>query len=367
MTNKDFDNSLREIMKEGHLPYEAEQWEKLAKELNKEKEHKAGILINIAIEKWSVYLKPILAIASGIIGFVLYTHFAKSGLEKHQIKHPIAYQNNFNDKKTSNIDTTALTTAVKAQTVSHLIEKKQSSSGIATFKTGNSNNLNKLIDNTINNSIAQNKELTQGINDKVRDSNKFKDDYALQFEEIPSHRETVYFDLLGGYNVNNIKNSFNFGINLRKNVYKKLRLEASIALVGGYNKTYKAQEGFNPADSFQANAQEQFESTTNNIFYLQAAPSISYELLRGFYFGWGLDAQKLINSASKARIIDDKGTLIGSQPLWDFGTLLTTNYQVSTKINAGIMYRKSLVGINQNTTHSVSRDYLMMQMSVRIN
>jgi hypothetical protein len=365
MTNKDFDNSLREIMNEGHLPYEAEQWEKLAKELNNEKGHKAVILINLGIEKWSAYLKPILAIASGIIGFVLYTHFAKSGLENLQIKQPIVSQNSFNDDKTSNIDTTA----VKAQTVSHLIIKKQSSSNKATFKTGTSNNLNKLIDNTIINSIAQNKELTQGINDKIRDSNKFKDEYAfpLQFEEIPSHRETVYFDLLGGYNVNSVKNSFNFGINLRKNVYKKLRLEASIALVGGYNKTYKAQEDFNPADSFQANAQEQFESTTNNIFYLQAAPSISYELLRGFYFGWGLDAQKLINSASKARIIDNQGTLIGSQPLWDFGTLLTTNYQVSPKINAGIMYRKSLVGINQNTSHSVSRDYLMMQMSVRIN
>lgn len=367
MDNQDFDQQLRNIYDNSHLPFDAQLWDKMLKRLDDNRKSKKIVLWQ---KKIPLFYKPLIAIASAIIGFVFYVNLIeepKPNKEKgnSQVKNlrniaPALIIDSSLQKKVQLGNTNSV--SVLAKTI-RFRKSKESSMAIVNEDT--------LLKNTIDlrSPIAQ-QALSASAYKKSVENNRGDvlvstqdTGFANELWDNNTSKQPIYFNVLGGYNVNNIKNGFSLGINIKRDLHKKLRFDASLSLVGGYNKTFEqSDKGITPSGLDTV----VYKSAFNNVFYLQASPSLSYKLYHGLYTGLGVDAQRLVSANARSIVSDSIGNVIGSQPIWDFGITFKMDYQISNKINAGIIYRESLGGVNNIKSPSISRNYILMQMSYTI-
>lgn len=368
MNNQDFDQQLRNIYDNSHLPFDAQQWDKIRERLDSD--NKSKNLTLLWQKKILLSYKPIIAIASAVIGFIFYVQIVKenrkddtNAREHHQANAAPAaaltidssLQKNVRLGKTNPISVLAKTIEFR--------KSKESSIAIVNDDTLSKNTIDftPVTAQQVFNSPTGQKNIESNKRDALVSIEDIR--FGNELMDNNTAKRSIYFDILGGYNVNNIKNSFSLGINMKRELHKKLRFDASLSLIGGYNKTFEKFDGEVTAAGVDTVV---YKSAVNNVFYLQASPSLSYRLYDGLYTGLGIDAQRLVNTNAKSIVSDSIGKVIGSQPIWDFGITFKMDYQISNKINAGIIYRESLGGVNNIKSPSISRNYILMQMSYTI-
>ena len=368
MNNQDFDQQLRNIYDNSHLPFDAQHWDKIRERLDSD--NKSKKLTLLWQKKILLSYKPIIAIASAVIGFIFYVQIVKENRKNDtnvQV-HPQAnaapaaaltidssLQKNVRLGKTNSISVLAKTIEFR--------KSKESSIAIVNDDTLSKNTIDftPVTAQQVFNSPTSQKNIESNKRDALVSIEDIK--FANELWDNNTSKQPVYFNVLGGYNVNNIKNGFSLGINMKRDLHKKLRFDASLSLVGGYNKTFEQfDRGITPSGVDTV----VYKSAFNNVFYLQASPSLSYKLYHGLYTGLGVDAQRLVSANARSIVSDSIGNVIGSQPIWDFGITFKMDYQISSKINAGIIYRESLGGVNNIKSPSISRNYILMQMSYTI-
>ena len=181
----------------------------------------------------------------------------------------------------------------------------------------------------------------------------------------PATRKTAV-NLLGGYNFGHAKNNFTVGITVRRKLGSRLQLETGLALVSGGYATHHISSAPSGTPGMSIGTTPQYESGTNQLLYLQAAPSLSYRLYKGVSAGGGLDAQRLLSNPSQAVGLDNTGQEITRQPGWDFGLTGRMDIQLAKKLRAGVMYRESIRTIASHTDEAADRNYLLLQLSYAI-
>lgn len=186
-----------------------------------------------------------------------------------------------------------------------------------------------------------------------------------------ANRQSHSFGINGGYNIGQAKNDFAFGIGFRQSLGNRLRFEANVGVISGGYATYERGVPVvgnpNPPGSGVGGViAPVYNATTSQLVYLQASPTVTYEVLPGLTAGGGLDLQRLLTSSSEAILLNDQGTQDATQPDWDLGIAAKMDYQVIKKWRVGVLYRGSFHATSVNNVSAVHRRYLMVQLSYRI-
>jgi hypothetical protein len=183
------------------------------------------------------------------------------------------------------------------------------------------------------------------------------DDFAT-----PDHRNKLAVGVLGGYNMGDAKGAFTLGVSVQKPLAGGLQLETGLALVSGAYETYREKP---QPPGTPVTLTKEYEEGNNRLLYLQAAPTLGYKLTNTLSAGAGVDAQRLLSSATRAVMRDAQGKEIDLQPLWDFGLTAKLDYKLLSRLKAGFIYRKSLQSTNGGNG-AAARDYLQLQLGYLI-
>jgi long-subunit fatty acid transport protein len=191
-----------------------------------------------------------------------------------------------------------------------------------------------------------------------------------QEEEQKQLERKMAYGVNGGYNLGKGEGNFTVGVNVRRKLSKRLALETGIAYVSGSNTSHQETvetSNLTPGTPAGFNVTSvTYEPVKNSVHYLQAAPSLNYQVLPGFSAGGGVDAQRLLTKASKAISTNNIGEPESAQPQWDFGVTARMDYQVIKRLKAGVMYRESVGAVSKQASQTAKRNYLLMQLSYTI-
>lgn len=182
-------------------------------------------------------------------------------------------------------------------------------------------------------------------------------------------RNRAALGVFGGYNIGQAKNDFTLGLALSKKLGGRLRLETNVAVVSGsYNSYRGSQQTYTapPGTALGNTVAYMYEPAPQQLLYLQASPSLSYELYHGLSAGGGLDAQRLLSASSAAQLTNSAGNKEAPQPDWDLGLTGRVDYQVAKKLRAGFVYRNSVYGRSYNGGDAARRNYLLVQVGYRL-
>jgi len=182
-------------------------------------------------------------------------------------------------------------------------------------------------------------------------------------EDAPSAKDKIAFGVNGGYNIGRAKNNFTVGVTVKNKLGNRLVLETGLALVSGAYESHRPTGGVGFDNLSIASSARTYEPVANRLMYLQAAPSLSYRIYKGFSAGGGVDAQRLLGNNEKSVALNSIGEQTASQPQWDFGLTARMDVQVARKLRAGMMYRESMRAITKGPTESAGRNYLLLQLS----
>jgi len=184
------------------------------------------------------------------------------------------------------------------------------------------------------------------------------------YEPADRERRRLGVDLNGGYGPGSLKRNYTVGVTVHRKVGQRMQVEAGLAVVSG---AYEAFSNAN-ARTFVAGIQAAPENISTRVTYLQAAPSVTYEVIPGIFAGAGVDAQRLLTNADDAKGYEYSGVDLETQPAWDFGYTLRAGCKVTRNIKAGLQYRNSMhVTAPVEGTVVQPRNYLMFQLGYTIH
>ncbi len=159
----------------------------------------------------------------------------------------------------------------------------------------------------------------------------------------PASGGRVALGIVGGYNVGDAKGAFTVGVSVQKPLGGRVQLETGLALVSGAYQTYRqGPPSTSSIPGIGTVTTPTFEETSSRLLYLQAAPTLAYHITAALSAGAGVDAQRLLSSATNAVVLDANGSTLTPQPLWDFGVIGKLDYRLAARLKAGLTYRKSL-------------------------
>jgi hypothetical protein len=374
MDNHEFDSALRDYVKSSELPYDASQWYKMSARLKAHEEKKIVPVVtrSIPVYKWAtVAAAACLLVMLGwyIKGLETKSDYGTSNVpiatnnttvNATGITEPQAAETTPGSTKNETIAQTPANPAIYRRSIQTNESTNAPTSVIAALQTADT-----LVSNT---QEARSTVANTPVNKRLETESDIPPAYAIELiDELPQQERKMAYGINGGYNLGAGSGNYTVGVNVRRKLSKRVLLETGIAFVSGSNNTYEKHltEQSIPG-TLDVQKVQTYEPVKNNLFYVQAAPSISYELLPGFSAGGGADAQRLLNKASESISINSLGAQEESQPQWDFGLTARMDYQVFKKLKAGIMYRESVGAISKNATNTAKRNYMLMQLSYTI-
>lgn len=198
----------------------------------------------------------------------------------------------------------------------------------------------------------------------------------------PDPYRALALDLTGGYNVGSGRNAFTVGVSVKRSLGRRLRIEAGLAVVSGSYS--RQQKGFlqaggggayspsmtsgvpsnsTPTSNSTTPVQQQEAETTEPLIYLQAAPSLNYQVTNRLSAGAGVDVQRLLTNTPASLNLSTDGAL---QPRWDFGLTGRVDFQVLPRLKTGLLYRAGLGGIAEGQGPVERRNYLLLQLGYTV-
>jgi len=108
-----------------------------------------------------------------------------------------------------------------------------------------------------------------------------------------------------------------------------------------------------------------FENQSYNLYYAQVSPSIGYKVIKKMSIGVGPDFQQMLADNRPAASTVDRNN-IAVAPIFDVGFIGKTEYSLTKKVKAGVMYRKGINNILTPMDKYIDRDYLQFQLKCTI-
>jgi hypothetical protein len=372
MEESQFDKTLRDFVAGSELPYDAAQWSRLAERLKGDEDKKAVVLPLVPQAERSTTRYWLLMPAAAACLVLVFLWLGKKGsvpLLNHPM--PASTAGTTRAQSTAPLDSAPALSTEKATPSAHPFIRREEN---------RSNNIPEayMAVNSIDTSAAVVAATVPSDKPIVDTSTGKKVAVAAKSEQpridsrIPAQDEIddfgrdrrnkkLAFGVLGGYNMGDAKGAFTLGVSMQKPLGGRLQLETGLTVVSGAYETYREVRQ-QPGPGIQG---KEYEETSNRLLYLQAAPTLGYKLTKTLSAGAGVDAQRLLSSAASAMVLDAKGKETVPQPLWDFGLTAKLDYQLLSRLKAGLTYRKSLQSTNGGSG-AAARDYLQVQMGYLI-
>lgn len=209
-------------------------------------------------------------------------------------------------------------------------------------------------------------------------------DFTMFVADEERHN-TTSVSVGGGVNYGSMNAGYMVGVNARKNLNSRIYVEGDVAMVN--NATTRYIETVTPGSSniSRSNAKlSQFAKLTNNtplsaddpnlagqpvrnvqsqntnLYYIQVAPTIGYQLYPELSVGIGPDFQQLLQSDEKKVIKESNNQAVESLPAFDMGIQAKAEVSVTRKLKAGLQYRKGMNTMLQKS--SIDRNYMQIQI-----
>jgi hypothetical protein len=387
MEDREFDSALRDFVNQSELPYNPKQWDRMAKRLNVYESRKVIPVVRRPLAANPVYKWGAMAAAACLlVGLGWYIKGVHDGSDYNAYKQPASVNEVINTTKDATIQTQKATETIPAQTqatasVPHRPavpgRKVHPNTPAPVIATAEKPVISPIVPaseppETRSTTISAPVTTATPVTASQFSGNKsisLGNDWQPEQEAKPDRK--MAYGVNGGYNFRSGKNNFTVGVMVKRKLSKRLNLETAVAVVGGSNETHETlvtttyAQGVLPGQMI-ATTTTSYEPVTNNLLYLQAAPSLNYQLFSRFSAGGGADAQRLLTGTSKTIAISRVGAEEPAQPQWDFGLTARMDYQVFRKLKAGLMYRESVGAISNTTSDAAKRNYLLMQLSYTI-
>lgn len=186
--------------------------------------------------------------------------------------------------------------------------------------------------------------------------------------EKPQGRKTS-ISLAGGFNYGTFNTGYGASVNARQKISNKLFIEGDLGFMQNQEVIASAMSTshYNMMRSGQFRGRPaRLEEKPYNIYYLQMSPSIGYQLHKNISVGVGADVQKLLDGNVNDRPVVATEEGFKLIPLWDAGITGKTEYSISRRLKAGILYREGVNNLLQGNSNYYERRYLQVQMKLRL-
>jgi len=194
----------------------------------------------------------------------------------------------------------------------------------------------------------------------------------LDFIKPTEHAQRkTYIHLTGGWNYSSLNSGFMAGINARQNISKKLYLEGDLAYAHGkLNQasvlTTAHYNSLTKGNSIHMPFTNAIIQQPTNFNYLQFNPSIGYMVLPKLTLSVGADMQQKLDQGTQTRTLVYTQGEIRLLPDFDMGITGRTEYNITPKMKAGILYREGINNLIRGNNTYFDRRYVQIQLKFRI-
>lgn len=393
MNNQAFDEALQRIVAEEKLPYSDNAWQKVSARLDAHAGKKKKVFPLTPALRWAAAaMLAALAVGAGWmlrgereasggsgIGTVVQQSSGTTKLEKHEIPTPMISE--------GSTETPAAATANNVQKLQRSRAPELRNIPSENNNIAPSNKLPQSAPELINPTIAKVEEapppiLKEGL-PKPRQAQPSRMPsivFAADGEDAatPTVVRRTVFDINGGFGSGAQRATFALGVAVKKSLSDRLQFEGGLAVVSATN--FDAPSSRSSNDAFVPNPNEPGIGTSNlqsveptpaeetraAFAYLQASPTVSYRIYKGFSAGGGPDAQRLLTAAERGVSAFNAAGVESAapQPEWDFGLAARADYNVSERLRLGVLYRESIRATNSRSTRKAAgRDYFLVRLS----
>ncbi|PZF74393.1 hypothetical protein [Taibaiella soli] len=381
MNTSEFDNLLRDQFDDGEFEYKPAQWERMVIDLNA-----AG---NVHKKKSRVLpavgMAAALAVALITSGLWLLrkpaTHLAFSKRQSNQQINPVGNDNGNNAGGNSNVSAAlAANTAptvhfgppVPIRCVQYVRNKPASVAADTTTPL-----------------IAANTP-TEKQTEEQQKKNYDKVDLSMPAGDYPDEvkrTKKLSVGITGGVNYGSASSGYMAGVNAHQPLGRKFFVDGDLAVISSknlqntanYSSTdYNTLSSYGGTDHTGTNTgtgagqplgnmkPPPKGQTITNLYYLQFAPTIGYQLIRKVSVGVGADVQRKLQDDDMKTVVSDNPQVddIKLIPNMDVGLTGKAEYNITKKLKAGVLYRG---GINSWIDPKyVNRNYMQVQMKFMI-
>ena len=188
-------------------------------------------------------------------------------------------------------------------------------------------------------------------------------------EQQPKGR--THLSITGGLNYGSLNTGYAAGINARQKLGRKVYIEGDLALVSNKSEQassvtptqYNAYATGTAGRSAVANSLTQAPS---NFLYLQFNPSLGLQVHKKLSFSVGADLQRLLDHNNKVKTLVYQSDDLKLIPGTDVGLTGKTEYNVSNRIRAGVLYREGINNFINGSDDYFDRRYLQVQLKFRV-
>lgn len=181
----------------------------------------------------------------------------------------------------------------------------------------------------------------------------------------------THLSITGGLNYGSLNTGYAAGINARQKLGRKVYIEGDLALVSNKSEQassvtptqYNAYATGTAGRSAVANSLTQAPS---NFLYLQFNPSLGLQVHKKLSFSVGADLQRLLDHNNKVKTLVYQSDDLKLIPGTDVGLTGKTEYNVSNRIRAGVLYREGINNFINGSDDYFDRRYLQVQLKFRV-
>lgn len=359
MKSKEFDDLVRDSFENARLPYNPQNWQKLAAVLPEKR--KMGI---------RYLLLPLASVAASVAMAIGITTWMNHGGDDHAVVAKSA-------TTTRHIARTPAQQSLAAPAFEEVIPFEP----IAQQETPTALPVAQHIPAPRKEVVPVNKmeeqpvqEILVASNNPVPSSIENTAGNVFYQNLTPAKKEKrTYISMNAGYNYGTLRNGYVMGFTVGRKLNETFYVESDVSIVGnmaGNNTKLSFTTGTATATGKYTDAPTQITKTIEmqkyyNIFYVQVAPSVNMKLAPKMSVGMGADMQRLMMD-KKLTVHTSDGNNKKTLPMYDMGVTLKTEYNLTREIKASLNYRKGLNQALSGNKQLLDRDYLQLQLKFNI-
>lgn len=200
-----------------------------------------------------------------------------------------------------------------------------------------------------------------------------KDPVFMQ-DPVPAPRKNnANISITGGLNYGSLNTGYMAGISAKQKLGNKLFLEGDLTLLNNQSDQVAAvtpsqYDAFNSGNGSQRPVTNTVQQGATNFLYLQFNPSVGYSIQKNLSLSIGADLQKWLNNNNS----DVKTLVFNSSdapkliPGLDVGITGKTEYAVTKRLKAGLLYREGLNNLIHGSGEYLDRRYIQVQLKFRV-
>jgi hypothetical protein len=180
------------------------------------------------------------------------------------------------------------------------------------------------------------------------------------------YSKKTLLSVTGGMNYGSLESGYTAGINAKKNLGRKLFLEGDLAIVG--NSVSKSTISPETYDALSKNKIETSDINKNGttITYINFNPSLGYQVHKKVSFSVGADMQRLLDYNDRERTVVFTSAETKLVPDFDMGLTGRTEYTISKRFKAGLLYREGINNFVQGSDEYLNRRYFQVQLKYSV-